>query len=84
MRIVIRGNLFVLCFYWVFVDNYPKKDINPLDTYEQLKELLPNASPLYLKQQADVLAFKTDLELKKFVENAIEKGDYPTLQDYLK
>lgn len=71
-------------FYYFCSDGYPKKDIDPIDTFERLKELLPNASPAYLKKEADVLAFKSELELKQFVENAIEKGDYPTLQDYLK
>lgn len=67
-----------------FIDSYPKKDIDPLDTFEHLKELLPNASPAYLREQANALAFKSNNELKRFVENAIEKNDYPTLQDYLK
>lgn len=67
-----------------FVDEYPKKQIDPLDTFEQLKELLPYASPEYLKKEADILAFKAEFELKRFVENAIETNDYPSLQEYLK
>lgn len=65
------------------VDGYPKIDVDPLDTYYQLKELFPNASPAYLKEQADVLAFKSETELKRFIENAVENNDYPTLQSYL-
>lgn len=77
-------NISILTLISFALDDYPKKDIDPLDTYEQLKELLPDASPSYLKEQADVLAFKSEMELKQFVENAIEKSDYPTLQEFLK
>lgn len=44
--------------------------------------MLPNADPSYLEQQARDLVHKPEEELKRFIENAIEKDDYPTMQDY--
>lgn len=64
--------------------SYPKKDVDPLDTFEKLRELLPNADPSYLREEAQILAFKPESDLKVFVENAVEKADYPTMQDYFK
>ena len=45
--------------------------------------MLPNADPNYLRNQARVLVNRPPGELAQFIENAIEKNDYPTMQDYL-
>ncbi|KAF2879984.1 hypothetical protein ILUMI_26187 [Ignelater luminosus] len=64
--------------------NYPKRKIDARSVFTQLKEMLPNADPSYLRKQAEALAYQSENELKQFVENAIENSDYPTMENYLK
>ncbi|XP_063911095.1 E3 ubiquitin-protein ligase RNF216-like [Zophobas morio] len=59
------------------------RDKDPIDVWEHLKQMLPNADPNYLRNQARVLVNRPPGELAQFIENAIEKNDYPTMQDYL-
>ncbi|XP_064211571.1 uncharacterized protein LOC103312285 isoform X1 [Tribolium castaneum] len=63
---------------------YAKREIDPLDMWNDLKQMLPNADPTYLRNQARVLAKRPLEEYEEFLKNAIEKNDYPTLQDYLR
>ncbi|KAF5278107.1 hypothetical protein FQR65_LT03623 [Abscondita terminalis] len=62
---------------------YPKKNVDVDQVTEQLKQLLPNAAPDYLEENASVLAHKSEADLKAFVEKAIEDHDYPTMEEYL-
>ncbi|XP_044269959.1 E3 ubiquitin-protein ligase RNF216-like [Tribolium madens] len=64
--------------------DYVKREVDPLDMWEDLKEMLPNADPTYLRNQARVLAKRPLEDYEEFLKNAIEKNDYPTLQDYLR
>lgn len=64
--------------------DYPKKKADPHSVYEQLKEMLPNADPTYLEEQANSLIYQPENALETFVENAIEKQSYPTFTEYLK
>ncbi|KAJ8970697.1 hypothetical protein NQ317_000595 [Molorchus minor] len=63
---------------------YKKIEIDPLTIWEQLRDALPDADPAYLKTNANNLARLPPQELNKFLQNAIDKVDYPTMQDYLK
>jgi hypothetical protein len=66
-----------------FVADYIKMRRDPLDICEHLKQMLPNADPIYLRNQSRVLATRPPEDLDGFIENAIEKSDYPTMQEYL-
>lgn len=66
------------------LNEYPKKETHPREIFDKLREMLPNADPLYLQGQADTLAYQTENDLKNFLDNALEKGDYPTMENYLK
>ncbi|XP_068918391.1 E3 ubiquitin-protein ligase RNF216-like [Tenebrio molitor] len=63
--------------------DYIKMRRDPLDICEHLKQMLPNADPIYLRNQSRVLATRPPEDLDEFIENAIEKSDYPTMQEYL-
>jgi hypothetical protein len=63
--------------------DYIKMRRDPLDICEHLKQMLPNADPIYLRNQSRVLATRPPEDLDQFIENAIEKSDYPTMQEYL-
>ncbi|RZB39510.1 uncharacterized protein BDFB_012314, partial [Asbolus verrucosus] len=45
--------------------------------------MLPNADPIYLRNQARVLANKSAQDLEEFLQNALDNHDYPTMQNYL-
>ncbi|EFA00239.2 hypothetical protein TcasGA2_TC003067 [Tribolium castaneum] len=64
--------------------DYVKVDKDPLDVWEHLKQMLPNADPIYLRNQARVLVNRPTGELEQFIENAIQENNYPTMQEYLK
>lgn len=59
-------------------------ELDPITIWEQLKIALPNADPSYLRRQADRLVHLKQQDMDDFVQNAIEKQEYPTMQDYLK
>lgn len=46
--------------------------------------MLPNADPSYLEGQANALAYQSEVELQRFIDNAINVVDYPTFDNYLK
>lgn len=68
----------------MFENGYNMIENDPLDLYSTLKQLLPEADPLYLKEKAQELANKTQQDFNLFIENAIMSSDYPTMQNYLK
>lgn len=63
---------------------YVKLDKDPIDIWEHLKQMLPNADPIYLRNQARVLVQRPDGELEEFIADAIEKHDYPSMKEYLR
>ncbi|XP_056642134.1 E3 ubiquitin-protein ligase RNF216-like isoform X1 [Diorhabda sublineata] len=63
--------------------NLPKKMNDPTRIWEQLKSVLPNADPSYLKKQANKFASLPTTELNVFLQNAIENNNYPSMQEYL-
>lgn len=67
-----------------FTAHYDKVVQDPLNIWEDLKQMLPNADPIYLRNQAYGLAISSREEFDKFVSDALEKNDYPTYEDYLK
>lgn len=64
--------------------DYPKREADPSSVYEQLKLMLPNADPSYLEEQANSLIDLPSNALDSFVDNAIERENYPTFDEYLK
>ncbi|CAH1170276.1 unnamed protein product [Phaedon cochleariae] len=68
----------------IFEKGYDRREVDPVTIWEQLKIALPNADPAYLRREADRLAPLPKQDLDDFVQTAIEKNDYPTMQDYLK
>lgn len=46
--------------------------------------MLPDADPIYLRNQARVLVQRPEGELEEFIANAIENPDYPSMKEYLK
>lgn len=75
---------FDLLFEKMTLADYPKKQIHPRDIFDQLRDMLPNADPTYLQAEADKLANRTENDLKTFLDTALETGDYPTMESYLK
>ncbi|XP_025829373.1 E3 ubiquitin-protein ligase RNF216-like [Agrilus planipennis] len=63
---------------------YPKKKPDPKSVLKILKETLPNADPSYLEKEANFLAYQSEQELKKFVNEAIENENYPKMDEYKK
>jgi hypothetical protein len=63
--------------------DYVRRVKDPLDVWNDLKQMLPDADPIYLRNQARVLSVRPMEYYEEFLKNAIEKGDYPSMQDYL-
>ena len=59
----------------------PEPECLPENQLEILKEFLPDADPDYLSMMLDKFEGKPDL-VKSFLNEAMEKRDYPTLKDY--
>ncbi|CAG9853865.1 unnamed protein product [Phyllotreta striolata] len=51
---------------------------------QQLKIALPKADPTYLEKEAEKLCTLSPREMDSFLQNAVEKNDYPTMHDYIK
>ncbi|KAJ4435214.1 hypothetical protein ANN_23791 [Periplaneta americana] len=49
--------------------------------YQMLVSILPNADPMYLRENCEKIGNDEDA-MKTFVANALEKGDYPTREEY--
>jgi hypothetical protein len=67
----------------LFLVDYVRRVKDPLDVWNDLKQMLPDADPIYLRNQARVLSVRPMEYYEEFLKNAIEKGDYPSMQDYL-
>lgn len=52
--------------------------------WTRLKEALPFADPDYLRKQAEKLVYQDQTSLQRFVNEALENNDLPTMQDFLK
>ncbi|XP_049819723.1 uncharacterized protein LOC109604629 isoform X6 [Aethina tumida] len=59
----------------------PEREVDPVEQFEILKGILPDADPTYLQMQCE--RYRNDREgLKQFIENAVENKGYPTLKEY--
>nr|XP_023023471.1 E3 ubiquitin-protein ligase RNF216-like [Leptinotarsa decemlineata] len=65
-------------------DGYEKVQVDPITIWMELKDTFPDADPSYLEKEARKFALLPPQALSEFVQNAVEKHDYPTMQDYLK
>lgn len=61
----------------------PHNEVDPDEQFEIVKALLPDADPTYLRMQCEMLEYKPK-ELNKFVIQARERKDYPTMKEYLR
>ncbi|KAG5892934.1 hypothetical protein JTB14_006246 [Gonioctena quinquepunctata] len=65
-------------------NGYDMVQVDPITIWEELKDTIPDADPSYLHKEANRFALLPRQALNDFVQNAIEKRDYPTMQEYLK
>lgn len=54
--------------------------LNIDETYEYLTGIFPNADPFYLRRAAET--FATENDVKNFVEDKLQRNDYPTRDQY--
>lgn len=55
-----------------------------IDILKYLQDVLPNASPDFLKENAEVLRTQSIEKLDEFIIDAIENKNYPSYEDYVK
>lgn len=76
----------------LFTGDVPKRKVEtpipeePLDEEEQylfMVSVLPDADPLYLRSNCHNLINTPNL-LREFINNAVERGGYPTKEEYLR
>ncbi|XP_019872467.1 uncharacterized protein LOC109600733 isoform X1 [Aethina tumida] len=65
-------------------NGYTIEPIDSTDIWNQLRDMLPDADPEYLREQAEILVQGTPDALRAFVENALEQKQYPSREDYVK
>lgn len=65
-----------------FLGNQLEIETNQI--WEQLQSALPDVDPDYLKEEADRLVHLSRSHIGDFIEEATEKQEYPTKQDYQK
>ncbi|XP_001812033.3 uncharacterized protein LOC100142249 isoform X1 [Tribolium castaneum] len=59
----------------------PEPEVIPENQFEILQEVLPDADPDYLRMMCDKFEGNPEA-VKTFINNAMEKHDYPKLKDY--
>ncbi|XP_044269250.1 uncharacterized protein LOC123014283 [Tribolium madens] len=59
----------------------PEPEVIPENQFEILREVLPDADPDYLRMMCDKFEGKSE-SVKTFINEAMEKRDYPKLKDY--